>query len=145
MSDTVESLIRSCYTEPFFEADDMFTGPDPRHVFVFGSNLQGIHGLGSARTAKTRLGAIQGAGEGFTGHCYAIPTKRTPYEVLSLPEIASYVDRFKLVASKRDHLFYVTAIGTGLAGYRDEEIAPMFSGAVCCYFPLRWRKWIDHS
>lgn len=52
------------------------------HIFVFGSNLAGIHGAGSARHAQKHHGAEWLVGSGPTGRAYAIPTKdeqlRTP-------------------------------------------------------------------
>jgi hypothetical protein len=44
-------------------------------IFVFGSNLSGIHGGGAARYAFDNLDAEWGVGEGITGRSYAIPTK----------------------------------------------------------------------
>jgi hypothetical protein len=44
-------------------------------IFVFGSNLAGRHGAGSALEAKRFHGAEQGIGIGRTGNAYAIPTK----------------------------------------------------------------------
>lgn len=49
--------------------------PDANTIFVFGSNLKGIHGAGAARTAKNSFGAKDGVGEGLTGDAYALPTK----------------------------------------------------------------------
>ena len=43
-------------------------------VFVFGSNLAGLHGGGAARHAYNKFGAEWGVGVGMTGQCYAIPT-----------------------------------------------------------------------
>ena len=36
-------------------------------IFVFGSNLQGIHGGGAARIAREYFGAIMGQGVGLQG------------------------------------------------------------------------------
>ena len=44
-------------------------------IFVFGSNPEGRHGAGAAKTARLQFGAIYGQGEGLQGHSYAIPTK----------------------------------------------------------------------
>jgi hypothetical protein len=44
-------------------------------IFVFGSNPEGRHGAGSAKTAREKFGAIRGQGEGLQGNSYAIPTK----------------------------------------------------------------------
>ena len=39
-------------------------------------------------------------------------------------------------------MFKVTAIGTGLAGYTHEDIAPMFARAPAnCRLPDEWQAW----
>lgn len=96
-------------------------------IFVFGSNLAGRHGRGSALEAVRNHGAIYGQGTGPQGNAYAIPTKGWHMEVLPPKEIAFYVDRFRLYAAVNLHLtFDVVAIGCGLAGYRPDQIAPLF-------------------
>lgn len=103
-------------------------------VFVFGSNLKGIHGAGQALTAKDKWGAKCGVGEGRTGDAYAIPTKIVPTRdtrQLPLEKIQESVDRFISYATLHQDLleFMVPRIGCGLAGYTDDEIGPMFKGA----------------
>ena len=44
-------------------------------IFVFGSNPEGRHGLGSALIAKKKFGAIYANGRGIQGQSYALPTK----------------------------------------------------------------------
>ena len=100
-----------------------------RHIFVFGSNLKGIHGAGAARTAREQYGAKFGQGEGLTGEAYAIPTKYDPSRTLPLNAIKGHVDKFLTFAREHPNMnFTLTAIGTGLAGYTHEQIAPMFVG-----------------
>ena len=95
-------------------------------VFVFGSNLQGYHGGGAARTAMDKFGAEWGVGVGPTGRCYAIPTMQGGVET-----IKPYVDEFLEYAKEHpDTRFLVTRIGCGIAGFRDAEIAPLFAKAV---------------
>ena len=98
-------------------------------VFVFGSNLAGRHGKGAALEAVNKWDAEYGKGIGRVGDSYAIPTKDQWLNVLSLDEIRLYVHDFRLHAmmNPKDK-FIVTAIGTGLAGYTVDEIAPMFKG-----------------
>lgn len=48
----------------------------PNQIFVFGSNPEGRHGAGAAKTAKDKFGANYGQGEGMQGQSYALPTKR---------------------------------------------------------------------
>jgi len=96
-------------------------------IFVFGSNLAGRHGKGAARAARTYYGAIYGQGEGLQGLSYAIPTKDADLRTLGLNKIGEAVQRFLEFARMRPDLtFMVTPIGTGLAGYRPDEIAPLF-------------------
>lgn len=110
-------------------------------IFVFGSNLQGIHGKGSAQAAYASWGAEWGVGQGRAGYSYAIPTKYTPYKTMPLEEIAPYVNQFLRYAKHHPELiFEVVAIGTGNAGYAHKEIAPLFRGApVNCKLPREWK------
>ena len=98
----------------------------PDEVFVFGSNLAGFHGGGAARIAYKNFGAEWGRGVGHFGQTYAIPTMQGGVET-----IKPYVDDF--IAYARVHpefRFYVTRIGCGIAGFRDEDIAPLFKEAL---------------
>ena len=45
----------------------------PGEVFVFGSNLSGMHGGGAARVAYEKFGAVWGQGTGLQGRSYGIP------------------------------------------------------------------------
>jgi len=99
-------------------------------VFVFGSNLAGRHGKGAALFARQERGAITGRGYGPQGRSYAIPTKDERLGVLPLAVIAGHVAAFLVYADQHPHeRFEVTAIGTGLAGYSPDQIAPMFREA----------------
>jgi len=117
-----------------------------REIFVFGSNLKGIHGAGAALTARQKYGAELGVGVGATGYAYAIPTKITPTREkrqLPLERIKEYVDQFLVYARNRDENTYLVArIGCGLAGYTDEEIGPMFASAPShVRLPIEWEKY----
>jgi hypothetical protein len=99
-------------------------------IFVFGSNLAGIHGAGAAKIAL-QWGAIMGYGIGLKGYTYAIPTKNRKVETLPLNIIERYIEGFLLFTKLYPELnFLVTRIGCGLAGYADEDIAPMFKYAL---------------
>lgn len=99
-------------------------------IFVFGSNLAGRHGKGAAQSARIYWGAVNGVGVGFTGNSYAIPTKDEHLNVLPLDRIKQYVDAFiKTAETSPELIFILTPIGCGLAGYKPEQIAPMFKSA----------------
>lgn len=99
-------------------------------IFVFGSNLRGIHGAGSAAAALASHGAVWGEGIGHYGKSYAIPTKGKYIEVLPIQEIACHVSNFLKFASHRpEWKFNIVDIGCGLAGFKVEDIAPLFKGA----------------
>ena len=53
----------------------MISSLKPNQIFVFGSYTQGRHGMGAAKTAKDKFGAIYGQSEGLQGQSYAIITK----------------------------------------------------------------------
>lgn len=94
-------------------------------IFVFGSNLAGMHGGGAARVARLRFGAVLGNGVGIQGQSYAIPTMQGGVET-----IRPYVDDFIAYAQQHPSLhFLVTPIGCGIAGFEPEDIAPLFEGA----------------
>ena len=99
---------------------------EEHEIFVFGSNLAGRHGGGAARAANMKFGAEWGVGVGLTGQSYAIPTMQGGVET-----IKPYVDEFIRFAQANPELkFLVTRIGCGIAGFRDEEIAPLFDKAM---------------
>lgn len=104
--------------------------PSKGEVFVFGSNAAGRHGKGAALTAMHQYGAKFGKGEGHHGASYAIPTKTMYLNTLPLNVIEQHVQKFLRYAMLHKHIKFVcTQIGCGLAGYKPEEIAPMFKGA----------------
>jgi len=116
-------------------------------VFVFGSNLAGRHGKGAAKFARDHHGAIPGRGAGRQGASYAIPTKDAHLKPLPLREIELHVALFIIYAREHPDLdFQVTAIGTGLAGYRHEQIAPMFADAPPnCTLPPEWLRLLERT
>lgn len=130
---------------------------DPDAVFVFGSNLKGIHGKGAAATAHKFFGAQFGKGDGYTGQAYALATKYDPKTSLSIDEVAKNIRKFASVTDmslfatelapgvERDDFmpfFYVTPVGTGLAGFSHEQIAPLFQGVVNCWLPDIWEPFL---
>ena len=109
---------------------DFVTVLNPNEYFVFGSNLAGRHGKGAAKQAKNSFGAQLGIGVGYTGNCYAIPTKDNNIKTLKISNIKKYVERFIQTAEHNlNKIHLVTEIGCGLAGYSVEEIAPLFNRA----------------
>jgi hypothetical protein len=121
------------------------TQPQDGEVFVFGSNLAGIHGAGAAREAHRSYGAIMNRGMGLMGQSYAIPTKNERIQTIPLKDIAVYVKLF--IAATEQHYnrqFFITRIGCGLAGYTDADIAPMFKNSLTnCNFPEEWREFLE--
>ena len=105
---------------------DFITELKENEIFVFGSNLQGMHGGGAARLAYEKFGAIWGQGVGLQGQSYGIPTMHGGIE-----DIKPYVDEFiEFAKSHPELIFLVTRIGCGIAGFRDEEIAPLFKECI---------------
>ena len=115
-------------------------------IMVFGSNLSGIHGAGAARYARVHHGAIMGQGSGLQGSSYALPTKGVNISFMPLTDIGWHVAAFIRFAQIRPDLtFRVTRVGCGLAGFKDEEIAPLFRGALGLSnvrLPKGWRHYI---
>ena len=104
---------------------------EPNEVFVFGSNLAGVHWAGAAAFARIYLGAKMGTGTGRMGRCYAIPTKDEEIQTLPIDRIRPHVEEFiEYAKNNSDLIFLVTNIGCGLAGYTPAEIAPLFKEAI---------------
>ncbi len=127
------SLMNECmdYTTAGLSMEKKRTTPElitelqPNEIFVFGSNLKGLHGGGAAYIAYRKFGAVIGQGVGLQGHSYAIPTMQGGVET-----IRPYVDEFIEFAKAHPELtFLVTRIGCGIAGFTNEEISPLFERA----------------
>ena len=100
-------------------------------IFVFGSNLSGIHGAGAAKTAR-KWGAKMGVGEGQMGNTYGLPTVGEKLRhTLSLTKIEKHAEKFLKYAEENPELeFLLTEVGCGLAGHTVEEVAPLFMDGV---------------
>ena len=90
-------------------------------IFVFGSNAKGLHHGGAAKTATEKFGAIMGQGHGLQGKSYAINS------MSGLSDMTEEIKAFcEFARNKPEKHFLVTPIGCGIAGYKPEEIAPLF-------------------
>ena len=116
-------------------------------VFVFGSNLAGIHGAGAAKVALAKHGATWGRGTGLMGASYALATKDERVRTLPIGEVQRHVERFiRFAESRPDLRFKVTQVGCGLAGLTPAQVAPMFMGAPGnCTFDSAWRPWLGDA
>lgn len=131
---------------------DAFMSNDPDPIFVFGSNLLGIHGGGAAKFAMDHCGAVWGIGQGFQREqnsvyhgCYALPTKYSPAQSLEIELVDCAVQLFKAFAREcKDRTFFVSAVGTNLAGFTHDDIAPLFMNSPTnCIFPEEWEEYLD--
>ena len=108
-------------------------------IFVFGSNLAGAHGGGAAWLAFKQFGAVWGEGVGMYGQTYAIPTMQG-----GVKTIEPYVDKFcEYVWCHPELTFLVTRIGCGIAGFKDEEIAPLFADLIDTDNVSLPQQWVD--
>ena len=105
---------------------EYITSLQPNEIFVFGSNLAGMHGGGAARTARLYFGAVMGNGDGPQGQSYAIPTMQGGVKTIR-PYVNKFIDYAK---AHPEQTFLVTPIGCGIAGFTPDEIAPLFEEAV---------------
>ncbi len=115
-------------------ASDRIASLGENEIFVFGSNIQGAHGGGAAWFAHKAFGAEWGVGEGLTGRTYALPTME------GKASMQHAVEHFIACAKQHPELtFLVTAVGCGIAGYRPNEVAPLFREATSLenvYLPM---------
>ena len=109
-------------------------------IFVFGSNLEGSHDGGAAKLAYNRFGAVWGLGTGIQGRSYAIPTIQGGVETIR-PFVAAFIQFAK---QNTTLTFLVTRIGCGIAGFRDEEIAPLFEDALDLENVILPKKFVEN-
>jgi carbonic anhydrase/acetyltransferase-like protein (isoleucine patch superfamily) len=125
-------------------APENITKLEANQIFVFGSNKEGNHVGGAAKTAVEKFGAIMGQGEGLQGQSYAIPTMG------SFAELEEAVDRFFGHAEEnRDKIYLMTKIGCGIAGHEEDRITELFgiNTPINIYLPKDWeqRKYVAYE
>lgn len=111
-------------------------------IFVFGSNRMGWHGAGAAAEAVRSHGAIYGQPDGRQGNSYAIVTTelRPDEDPVEVSEARNNIRRFINYAKRHPELeFYVTPVGTGLAGFKRREILPLFENEAPDNCVLTWK------
>ena len=102
----------------------------PNQIFVFGSNTLGYHTGGASGMARKKFGAVWGQAEGLQGQSYAIPVDFGK-GIRKDTEVKASVERFIAFARENEKLFFfVTRVGCGLGGYRDDEMAQFFKDAL---------------
>ena len=112
-------------------------------IFVFGSNLKGVHGAGTAKTAVDYYGAKMFSASGRQGQSYALPTCSEPGRGLSLTAIRTHVENLRsYVLNHPELIFNIASPACGYAGYTPKDIAPMFKDFVRCQFPSDWAPYL---
>lgn len=107
--------------------DSCLSCKDPSLIFVYGASEHYVNGAGAALHAVRFHGAKKYLGP-FVGNSYGIPTKDRYLRTLPIEKIRKHVGAFLTFAEAHpEKQFFVTRIGTGLAGYTDADIAPLFS------------------
>lgn len=130
--------------------------PEPNTIFVFGSNPEGRHGAGAAKTARVKFGAIYGQGEGLQGNAYALLTKdlrvtaNRGLKSISPEQITENIRKMYEVArqnpDKQFKVAYTHGLNeTSLNGYTGAEMIKMFKDAGPIPENVIFSKnWTDH-
>lgn len=100
----------------------------PNEVFVFGTNQYAEHAGGAARIAAEKFGALKGiAPAGLCQQSYGIITTSFSEIPVTIEFIKKQVEvLFEFAWLRPDLTFYVTKIGTGIAGFTITEVAKVF-------------------
>jgi hypothetical protein len=123
------------------------TAPVTEPVFVFGSNFTGNYETGYGAFAASFHGAVAGKGNGMQGNSYAIPTHDSELQLLPLEVITNYINGFLVhAANHKQTIFQINRIGCSNAGYKDEQIAPLFKKVGAnCRLPGLWLRILDSN
>ena len=113
-------------------------------VYVFNSNLAGLHREVFSSVASSMFGAQTGVSVGYVGNSYAIPTKDRFIRSLSLTQIKKHVADFIAFTNAHPEMkFYVVRLDLGTHEFKPYHIAPMFAGcARNCRFPVQWKPFL---
>jgi hypothetical protein len=114
------------------------------YIYVFASNLAGIHRTELGNIAQSMFGAESGISIGFYSRSYALPLKDRFIRYLSLEEIKKYVELFKAFTLEHPEMkFWIPDLCTEKKGYRAYHLAHLFKGcgSNCC-FPLSWKSYL---
>ena len=127
---------------------EQITKLEPNYIFVFGSNPEGRHGAGAARSAL-KFGAKYGVGRGLQGQTCALVTKnlkggfveklsdgttktypKAGYRSISKEDLIENIKEFYDCAEQNKHLkFFVVykADSKNLNGYSSKEMFEMLT------------------
>lgn len=106
---------------------ELITSLNKNEVFVYGSNQFNIAGAGSAKAALNFGAIYKDVPMGLCGQSYGIITKSFNNIPVTLDFISMQVKVLYAFSLLRPELtFYVTKVGTNLAGFSMDEIAEIF-------------------
>ena len=106
---------------------EIITKLKPNEVFVYGSNQYARHGAGSAKAALNFGAIYKDCPMGLCGQSYGIITKSFNDVEIGIKFIERQVwVLYQFAFLRPDLTFYVTKIGTALAGFTIDEIASIF-------------------
>ena len=97
---------------------------EKNQIVIVGTNKDGAHLGGFAAYCKEHFGLVDGVARGRSGDCYAIDTMSGLDAIKE--QIPAFIEAAKVLPLCT---FLVTQIGTGIAGFTVEQIAPLFAAA----------------
>ncbi|MBI2803336.1 MAG: hypothetical protein HYX63_24225 [Gammaproteobacteria bacterium] len=111
-------------------------------VFVFGTNVAGVHDEGTAVAATRFHGATAGVWNGMAGNSYAIPYRSSDRKLLGAKHLSEYVATFlEFAKSHPATIFRVARFGCEKDAYLDRDMAPLFRNAPSnCAIPALWQR-----
>ena len=113
----------------------MIDSLEENQVFVFGSNGIGSHGAGAAKQAYEQFGYPMGVSTGLIGQAYGIDTMGRKDKMIE--DINNFIATAKALPALT---FYLTPVGTGIAGYSIKEIEPLFVDIPSNVIKVGWKS-----
>lgn len=107
---------------------DNITSLGDKEIFIFGSNGNGYHAGGAARQALEQFGAVWGIAEGLSGKTYAFPTLNRNMRKRNIKSLEDSRNKLFVTAEALpEYTFLLTKVGCGIAGFKEEKMAELFS------------------
>lgn len=128
-----------------FYKNDYYFIPNKEYMYVFGSNLSGIHRKDLGQIAQFHFNAECGISIGVSGNSYILPVYDRFIRPLSINELKKYVELFsESTYSQPGKKFWITDISKPFDKFEKRLVILLFKNCNKnnCFFPISWKRYL---